>query len=340
MAAPNGKPSQVHPEDDEGPDLILKGLIETAGMYSPAALREQLKLAFNEIDVDGGGALTLEELVRAFGKCGIAATEEAANAIMAQIDENNNGEVDVDEFITFFQTVTDLEELGDEMEAAETKDKATHLVLCCFLLLNMAVFLGAGFMWVQDDPKDEEGGGEVLEYVFFASSVTLGLMLFWLLIVPLLIIKLSPVVKAMNADIERRREEAEKRKEERKLQQQREQEAEKLKNRAWWELEEDMSAPQIRGYRDAPSGGLRELGDARDDASQADVESASGKPQQEQSYDQRYLPTNYAAAWDEHDRIFKERRKPFSSFAPAVAAQHQGTPQLQPLHNQLALGNG
>ena len=61
--------------------------------------RDNLRVAFQTLDLDGDGTITREELKKTFGGGHVSAKGEAVwNQIMAEVDKNGDGEISFEEF--------------------------------------------------------------------------------------------------------------------------------------------------------------------------------------------------------------------------------------------------
>merc|ERR1712018_1021706 len=67
---------------------------------SAIAMEDDLKEAFEQLDVDGNGAVNKQELREAVMKFGETLTEKEADDIIGVVDNNGDAEIDYDEFVT------------------------------------------------------------------------------------------------------------------------------------------------------------------------------------------------------------------------------------------------
>lgn len=240
---------------------------------------------------------------------------------MKTIDSDGSGEIDCEEFIQFFRTVNDLEEMGQDEEDKAKKMQAASCVMCGFLLVTFAGTVYVGFRLLRDTSNT------VLKFAFIGFSGMLGLMVCWMLIVPLCYMKLRPVYDS-----------AQERKRERKRLKQERMEA-------WIEaqkaaIKDEVEVPKVeeeRGYRNSVrSQGLRAsaLADEpppvaaaakvawQEEASEPPVSRTSSKRHSILDTKGRYLNSSYEEAIRRQQQDMERRRAPYMSFSAITSNNH------------------
>lgn len=172
--------------DTEDPPLLAE-LLEGGPELPAPQLRDKLRRAFKELDTDGSGSIGTGELLSALNRCGIHATKEASETVLKTIDSDGSGEIDCDEFIQFFIMVNDLDDQAHGEEDDRHRGEAANVVVCGFLVVNIVALVYVGFRLLSGSSN------AVLEVAFITFSSTLGLMVCWMLLIPLCYMKLRPV---------------------------------------------------------------------------------------------------------------------------------------------------